>query len=59
MKKLYILFFVLPLIFINYAKAELFTLHVEQGSINETASFSSILDLFDKYSDSQLDNYYL
>lgn len=56
MKKLYILFFVLSLISINSAKAELFTLHVEQGSINETASFSSILDLFDKYSDGQLDS---
>ena len=40
-------------------KLNFFTLHVEQDSINETASFSSILDLFDKYSNGQLDNYYL
>ena len=47
MKKLRII--ILLLLLINNAKADLFTLHVEQGSINETRSFTSILDLFDKY----------
>lgn len=53
MKKLRIL--ILLLLLINNAKADLFTLHVEQGSINETRSFKSILDLFDKYEDGELD----
>ena len=53
MKKLRIL--ILLLILISNAKADLFTLHVEQGSINETKSFKSILDLFDKYEDGELD----
>ena len=53
MKKLRIL--ILLLILISNAKADLFTLHVEQGSINETRSFTSILDLFDKYEDGDLD----
>lgn len=52
MKKLSVL--VLFLLVFNYAKADLFTLHVEQGSINETRSFKSILDLFDKYEDGEL-----
>lgn len=53
MKKLRII--ILLLLLINNAKADLFTLHVEQGSINETRSFKSILDLFDKYEDGELD----
>lgn len=53
MKKLRII--ILLLILISNAKADLFTLHVEQGSINETRSFKSILDLFDKYEDGDLD----
>lgn len=53
MKKLSVL--VLFLLVFNYAKADLFTLHVEQGSINETKSFTSILDLFDKYENGELD----
>lgn len=53
MKKLRII--ILLLLLISNAKADLFTLHVEQGSINETRSFKSILDLFDKYEDGELD----
>lgn len=53
MKKLRII--ILLLLLINNAKADLFTLHVEQGSINETRSFKSILDLFDKYENGELD----
>lgn len=53
MKKLRII--ILLLLLINNAKADLFTLHVEQGSINETKSFTSILDLFDKYENGELD----
>lgn len=53
MKKLRII--ILLLLLINNAKADLFTLHVEQGSINETRSFTSILDLFDKYENGELD----
>lgn len=53
MKKLRII--ILLLLLINNAKADLFTLHVEQGSINETRSFKSILDLFDKYENDELD----
>ena len=30
----------------NEAKADMFTLHLEQGSIDETRSFESIIDLF-------------
>lgn len=53
MKKLRII--ILLFLLISNAKADLFTLHVEQGSINETRSFKSILDLFDKYEDGELD----
>ncbi|MBP5535037.1 MAG: hypothetical protein J6Y03_06010 [Alphaproteobacteria bacterium] len=40
------------------AKADMFTLHVKQTStsIDETRSFKSVLDLFDKYEDGSLDS---
>ena len=58
MKKIYFLFlvFLFTLIISNFARADLFTLHVEQGDINETRSFTSVLDLFDKYENGDLDS---
>ena len=40
------------------AKADMFTLHVTQASssIDETRSFKSVIDLFDKYEDGALDS---
>ena len=40
----------------NEAKADMFTLHLEQGSIDETRSFESIIDLFDHYENGSLDS---
>ncbi len=36
-------------------KADMFTLHLQQGSINETRGFDSVIDLFDRYEDGSLD----
>ncbi len=42
----------------NEAKAEMFTLHLQQTStnINETRGFESVIDLFDRYEDGTLDS---
>lgn len=37
------------------ANAKMFELHLEQGSINETRGFDSVLDVFDHYKDGSLD----
>lgn len=44
------------LCFANDAKADLFTLHLQQGSIDETRGFKSVIDLFDRYEDGSLDS---
>lgn len=40
----------------NEAKADMFTLHLQQGAIDETRGFESIIDLFDRYEDGTLDS---
>lgn len=55
MKKIKFILFLYFYLLINIARADLFTLHVEQGNINETRSFTSVLDLFEKYEDGDLD----
>ena len=52
---------VLMLIFITFcfageAKADMFTLHLQQGIIDETRGFESVIDLFDHYEDGSLDS---
>ncbi len=44
------------LCFGNEAKADMFTLHLKQGSIDETRGFESIIDLFDHYENGSLDS---
>lgn len=44
------------LCFANEAKADMFTLHLQQGAIDETRGFESIIDLFDHYEDGTLDS---
>ena len=43
------------LCFAHEAKADMFTLHLTQGNIDETRGFTSIIDLFDRYEDGSLD----
>ena len=58
MKKRISIIFTILFIFMFpfFARAELFTIHIIQGSLDETASFSSVLDLFDKYEHGELDS---
>ena len=44
------------LCFANTAKADMFTLHLQQGNIDETRGFESVIDLFDRYEDGTLDS---
>lgn len=44
------------LCFANTAKADMFTLHLQQGNIEETRGFESVIDLFDRYEDGTLDS---
>ena len=44
------------LFFANEAKADMFTLHVQQGNIDETRGFESVIDLFDHYEDGSLNS---
>lgn len=44
------------LCFANTAKADMFTLHLQQGNIEETWGFESVIDLFDRYEDGTLDS---
>lgn len=48
--------FAATLSLVNEAKADMFTLHLQQGTIDETRSFESIIDLFDHYENGSLDS---
>ena len=55
-KKGVALFLATALCLANEAKADMFTLHLQQGAIDETQGFESIIDLFDRYEDGTLDS---
>lgn len=55
MKKILLLAFAFSIVTFT-AKADMFSLRVKQGILDETRSFKSILDLFDKYEDGTLDS---
>lgn len=55
MKKVLLLTTALTMMAVT-AQAKMFELHIEQGAINETRGFDSVLDVFDHYEDGSLNS---